>query len=104
MRRASTIALTLGLLTARITFLGVSTDGGDSWTNALISDVAWNPDLAFLECGCFIGATTGWPWRVRSFIRHRRPPLHDARTGTLTCATPARSSCIPEAHHRFEAH
>jgi Neuraminidase (sialidase) len=41
------------------TFLGVSTDGGDAWTNVLISDVAWNPDLAFFGCGCFIGDYNG---------------------------------------------
>lgn len=41
------------------TFLGVSTDGGDSWANELISDVAWNPDLAFFGCGCFIGDYNG---------------------------------------------
>jgi hypothetical protein len=41
------------------TFLGVSTDGGDTWTNMLISDEAWNPDLAFFGCGCFIGDYNG---------------------------------------------
>jgi hypothetical protein len=41
------------------TFLGVSTDGGVTWTNELISDVAWDPDLAFFGCGCFIGDYNG---------------------------------------------
>jgi hypothetical protein len=41
------------------TFLGVSTDGGETWTNMLISDEAWNPDLAFFGCGCFIGDYNG---------------------------------------------
>ncbi len=41
------------------TFLGVSTDGGDSWTNELISDEAWDPDLGFFGCGCFIGDYNG---------------------------------------------
>jgi len=41
------------------TFLGVSTDGGETWTNVLISDVAWNPDRAFFNCGCFIGDYNG---------------------------------------------
>jgi hypothetical protein len=37
------------------TFIGVSTDGGETWENELISDVAWNPGDAFFSCGCFIG-------------------------------------------------
>ena len=41
------------------TFLGVSTDGGETWTNVNISDVAWNPDTAFFNCGCFIGDYNG---------------------------------------------
>jgi hypothetical protein len=41
------------------TFLGVSTDGGNTWTNMLISDEAWNPDEAFFNCGCFIGDYNG---------------------------------------------
>lgn len=41
------------------TFVGESTDGGDTWTNVLVSDVAWNPDDAFFNCGCFIGDYNG---------------------------------------------
>jgi hypothetical protein len=41
------------------TFLGVSTDGGDTWANMLVSDEAWNPDQAFFNCGCFIGDYNG---------------------------------------------
>jgi len=41
------------------TFVGVSTDGGDTWTNVNVSDVAWNPDKAFFTCGCFIGDYNG---------------------------------------------
>jgi hypothetical protein len=41
------------------TFVGVSTDGGESWENVLVSDVAWNPDDAFFTCGCFIGDYNG---------------------------------------------
>jgi hypothetical protein len=41
------------------TFIGVSTDGGETWTNENISDVAWNPDTAFFNCGCFIGDYNG---------------------------------------------
>ena len=41
------------------TFLGESTDGGDSWINLLISDEAWDPDQAFFSCGCFIGDYNG---------------------------------------------
>jgi hypothetical protein len=37
------------------TFVGISTDGGDTWENVDISDVAWNPDKSFFTCGCFIG-------------------------------------------------
>ncbi len=37
------------------TFAGFSSDGGTTWSNTLISDVAWNPDKAFFSCGCFIG-------------------------------------------------
>jgi len=37
------------------TFLGTSVDGGATWTNEAISDVAWNPDRSFFSCGCFIG-------------------------------------------------
>jgi hypothetical protein len=41
------------------TFVGVSTDGGQTWENELISDVAWNPGDAFFSCGCFIGDYNG---------------------------------------------
>ena len=41
------------------TFIGLSTDGGETWTNVNISDVAWNPDKAFFSCGCFIGDYNG---------------------------------------------
>jgi hypothetical protein len=41
------------------TFVGVSTDGGETWTNLDISDVAWNPDKGFFSCGCFIGDYNG---------------------------------------------
>jgi hypothetical protein len=41
------------------TFLGTSTDGGATWTNEVISDVAWDPDDAFFNCGCFIGDYNG---------------------------------------------
>jgi hypothetical protein len=41
------------------TFLGESTDGGQTWTNVLISDEAWDPDDAFFNCGCFIGDYNG---------------------------------------------
>jgi hypothetical protein len=37
------------------TFVGLSTDGGGTWTNEDVSDVAWNPDKSFFTCGCFIG-------------------------------------------------
>jgi hypothetical protein len=41
------------------TFVGQSTDGGQTWTNVLISDEAWDPDEAFFSCGCFIGDYNG---------------------------------------------
>jgi hypothetical protein len=41
------------------TFLGTSTDGGATWTNEVIGDVAWDPDLGFFNCGCFIGDYNG---------------------------------------------
>jgi hypothetical protein len=41
------------------TFLGESTDGGQTWTNVLVSDEAWDPDDAFFNCGCFIGDYNG---------------------------------------------
>lgn len=41
------------------TFVGLSTDGGETWTNEDVSDVAWNPDKAFFTCGCFIGDYNG---------------------------------------------
>ena len=41
------------------TFVGVSTDGGETWTNVLVSDEAWNPGDAFFTCGCFIGDYNG---------------------------------------------
>jgi hypothetical protein len=41
------------------TFAGQSTDGGQTWTNAVISDEAWDPDEAFFNCGCFIGDYNG---------------------------------------------
>jgi hypothetical protein len=41
------------------TFVGTSTDGGDTWSNTLISDVAWDPDDGFFNCGCFIGDYNG---------------------------------------------
>jgi hypothetical protein len=37
------------------TFVGTSTDGGETWANTLVSDVAWDPNDAFFSCGCFIG-------------------------------------------------
>jgi hypothetical protein len=41
------------------TFVGVSTDGGETWANVLVSDEAWNPGDAFFSCGCFIGDYNG---------------------------------------------
>ncbi|HXF71318.1 MAG TPA: sialidase family protein [Actinomycetota bacterium] len=41
------------------TFVGVSKDGGATWTNVDVSDVAWNPDASFFSCGCFIGDYNG---------------------------------------------
>jgi hypothetical protein len=37
------------------TFVGVSTDGGETWDNELVSDVAWDPNDSFFSCGCFLG-------------------------------------------------
>ena len=39
--------------------MGESTDGGQTWTNVLVSDEAWDPDEAFFNCGCFIGDYNG---------------------------------------------
>jgi hypothetical protein len=41
------------------TFVGESTDGGQTWTNVVVSDEAWDPDEAFFNCGCFIGDYNG---------------------------------------------
>lgn len=37
------------------TFQGMSTDGGRTWTNTLISSAAFDPRQSFFTCGCFIG-------------------------------------------------
>jgi hypothetical protein len=37
------------------TFVGRSSDGGETWSNDDVSDVPWNPDKSFFSCGCFIG-------------------------------------------------
>jgi hypothetical protein len=37
------------------TFQGVSTDGGETWTNQLISTASFDPRQSFFTCGCFIG-------------------------------------------------
>ncbi|MGE5459436.1 MAG: hypothetical protein ACM3WR_02285 [Solirubrobacterales bacterium] len=37
------------------TFQGTSTDGGQTWTNTLISTAAFDPRQSFFTCGCFIG-------------------------------------------------
>ncbi|MCA1727533.1 MAG: glycoside hydrolase [Actinobacteria bacterium] len=41
------------------TFIGESTNNGATWTNTRISDVAWNPNLAFFSSGAFIGDYNG---------------------------------------------
>jgi hypothetical protein len=37
------------------TFQGMSTDGGVTWTNQLISTASFDPRQSFFTCGCFIG-------------------------------------------------
>jgi hypothetical protein len=37
------------------TFEGMSSDGGRTWTNTLISSAAFDPRQSFFTCGCFIG-------------------------------------------------
>jgi hypothetical protein len=37
------------------TFQGESTDGGQTWTNHLISTASFDPRKSFFSCGCFIG-------------------------------------------------
>ncbi len=37
------------------TFQGMSTDGGVTWTNTLISSASFDPRQSFFTCGCFIG-------------------------------------------------
>lgn len=40
------------------TSLSVSTNEGDAWTTRRVSEVSWNPDLAF-RLGVFIGDYNG---------------------------------------------
>ena len=37
------------------TFQGESSDGGQTWTNHLISTASFDPRKSFFTCGCFIG-------------------------------------------------
>jgi hypothetical protein len=37
------------------TFQGMSSDGGHTWTNTLISSASFDPRQSFFTCGCFIG-------------------------------------------------
>ena len=71
------------------TFIGVSTDGGETWTNVLVSDEAWNPGDAFFSCGCFIGDYNGMapvvrPTRYGRTPGTRRAGLRDRPTSSRT--------------------
>ena len=72
------------------TFIGVSTDGGETWTNVLVSDEAWNPGDAFFSCGCFIGDYNGMALGGSPFTRYGRTPgtrpagLRDRPTSSRT--------------------